>query len=178
MNKNLFVYLYGFLLIVEGGFLLFEKHFTFSTIRFTLGITLIVGAIFALATFLTLHSQVQIGYHKMHALALVVYGISVLLFADTVALLSYLTAFLLFFYAFSEILFCIWIFNLRKKVKFKILLIRISLGFLVGISTSLLINYYTVNETIVMEGYGILLSIIGFNILLYQPIMKEKIAKD
>ncbi len=173
MKKNLLVYLYGATIILQGVFLLFSKHFTFNATKYILGIAVIIGAILALVTaFARQRKQVQFAYHEMHALAMFVYGISVLVFANTVEVLSYLTAFLLFFYAFSEVIFCNWLFNLGNKVKLKILFIRVVLGIMVGIGTIVLMNYYTVNKSIVMGGYGILFAIIGLNILLYQPIMK------
>ncbi|WP_425402321.1 DUF308 domain-containing protein [Flavobacterium tegetincola] len=60
MKKNLFVNLYGAIIILQGIFLLFEKYFTFKTSRYTLGITLIIGAILALVTvFSRKRQQVQ-----------------------------------------------------------------------------------------------------------------------
>jgi|UPI00047A274B hypothetical protein len=71
--------------------------------------------------------------------------------------------------------FCNWLFNLENKVQFKILFIRLFLGLTVGIGTVVLMNYFILDKTIVMEGYGILLAAIDFNVLLYVPIMKSKV---
>jgi uncharacterized membrane protein HdeD (DUF308 family) len=173
MKNNFLVYLYGTIIILEGVFLLFSKHFTFNTTKYTLGIALIIGAMLALVTaFTRQRKQVQFAYHEMHAIAMLVYGISVLLFADTIEILSYLTAFSFFFYTFSEILFCNWLFNLGNIVKFKILFIRVFLGLIVGIGAIVLMQYYTLDKTIVMESYGILFAVIGLNLLLYQPVIK------
>jgi uncharacterized membrane protein HdeD (DUF308 family) len=173
MNKSLFVSFYGAIIIVESVFLLFSKFFTFNTTKYILGIALLIGAILAIVTALyRKRKQVQFAYHEMHALAMFVYGISVLLFASTIEILSYLTAFLLFFYAFSEIIFCSWLFHLKNRVKFNILFIRVFLGLMVGIGTIVVMTYYAINKEMVMQGYGILFAIIGLNILLYVPIMK------
>ena len=176
MKKNIFIYLYGAIIIMEGVFLLFSKHFTFNTIKYSLGIALIMGAFLALvSTFSSQRKQVQLAYHEMHALAMFVYGLSVLLFANTIDILSYLSAFLFFFYAFSEIIFCNWLFNLGEKVKFKIFFIRVSLGLMVGIGTLIIMKYYILNKTEVMQGFGILFAIIGINIFLSEPIMKKNV---
>jgi uncharacterized membrane protein HdeD (DUF308 family) len=179
MKKNLIVYLYGAIIILEGIFLLFSKYFTFNTTKYTLGIALVIGAMLALVTAFTYQrKQVQFAYHEMHALTILVYGISVLLFATTIEILIYLTAFLITFYAFSEIIFGLWLFNLKNKVKINILFIRLFLGLMVGIGTIILMKYYSLNKTIVMEGYGILFVIIGVSLLLYQPIMKTKALNE
>ena len=175
MNKNIFVYLYGVIVILAGVFLLFSKHFDFNTNKYTLGIALVFGAIIALFTaFSRQRKQVQFAYHEMHALAMFVYGMLVLFFAKTLEELIYLTTFLLMFYSFSEIILSYWLFNLRDTVKLKVLVIRVLLGLVVGIATVVLMNFQAENKIIVMQGYGILFGIIGFNILFYEPIMKKK----
>jgi len=78
-----------------------------------------------------------------------------------------------FFYAFSEIIFCLWIFHLENKVDYKIVLVCVSLGLLVGVGTIVIKHYYNINDAIALSGYGILFMIIGINILLYIPIMKK-----
>jgi len=177
MKKNLPLYLYGAVIIIEGVFLLFSKHRTFQTIKFTLGIALIIGAILAFLTALSRQrKQVEFSYHEIHALAMLVYGVSVLLFANTLETITYLSAFLFFFYAFSEIIFCNWFLNLGEEVAYKIVFIRVFLGIIVGVGTIAIMNYYNLNRTIVMQGYGVLFIIIGINILLYVPIMKRKEA--
>jgi len=179
MKKNLFVILYGAIIIMEGIFLLFSKYFTFNITKYALGVALIVGALLAMVTaFSRQRKQVEFAYHEIHALAMLVYGLSILLIANTIEILSYITAFLLFFYAFSEITFCIWLFNLKNAVKINILFIRIFLGMLVGIGTLVVMNNFSSNMTMVMEGYGILFTMIGINVLLYEPIMKTKVLSE
>jgi len=173
------LYLYGSIIIFEGVFLLFSEYFTFITIKFALGIALLIGAILAFFTaFTRKRKHVQFAYHALHALAMLVNGIAILLFVNTMETLSYLTAFLLLFYAISEIAFCNWLFNLKNEVKSKILVVRVLLGLSVGIATAVLMNFYTVNFSIVLRGFGILFTIIGFNILLYEPIMKTKTSNE
>ncbi len=179
MKINLFVKLYGAIIILAGVFLLSSKDVSFNTIKYTLGITLIIGAMLAIATaFTRQRKKVQFAYHIIHALSVFFYGLSVLLFADSLEMLSYLTAFLLFFYSISEIIFCNWLFNLKNKVKVKVLFIRVFLGFIAGIGTVILMGYYTDNYSIMLHVYGILIAIIGVNILLYVPIMKTRVLSE
>lgn len=85
-------------------------------IKMTLGISLIVGAIFAFVTaFVRQRQEVQFAYHQLHALAMLVYGISLVLLCNSTEQLILFTAFLFVFYAASEILFCNWLFNLAQK---------------------------------------------------------------
>lgn len=175
MKNIFFIYIYGAIIILEGVFLLFSKNFTFNTTKYALGIGLIIGAILAITTaFTSQRKKVKLVYHEIHALAMFIYGISILLFANNVAIFTEITALFLLFYAFSEIIFCNLLFNLENKVKFNILFIRIFLGLVVGVGTIFSMSYSAIDKAIVMQGYGILFGIIGFNTLIYEPIMTNE----
>jgi uncharacterized membrane protein HdeD (DUF308 family) len=170
MKKYIPIYLYGSIIILVGVFLLFSNKFSFDFIRITLGISLIVGAIFAFITaFSRQRKQVQFAYHEMHALAMLVYSIVVILFCNTSERLESVTAFLFIFYAFSEIIFCNWLFNLAQKVVFKIVVIRSLLGLAIGIGTVVAISY----SEIALQIFGLLFIMVGINIILYVPVMKR-----
>jgi hypothetical protein len=171
MKKLTPIYLYGAIIIAEGVFMLFSKNTSFQVIQLSVGIGLALGAIFAFIAALSRYrKQVQFAYNEMHALTMIVYGVSTLLFCNTIDKLISITEFLLMFYAFSEIIFCSWVFNLGQKVVYKILFVRIILGLFVGIGTVVSMNFY--NET--LERFGVLFMMIGINMILYVPIMKEK----
>jgi uncharacterized membrane protein HdeD (DUF308 family) len=170
MKKYIPIYLYGTIIILQGIFLLFSKDSSFHLIKYSLGISLIFGAVIAfISAFSRKRRQVQFAYHEMHAIAMLVYGLSVLFFSRTLADLTYITAFLLIFYAFSEVIFCNWIYNLGQKVLFKIVLVRVFLGFIVGMGALVAMNL----EDIQFEILGILFIMVGINIILYVPIMKS-----
>lgn len=85
---------------------------------------------------LTRHrKQVQFAYHEMHALTMLVYGFSVLFFCSSLETFVSFTTFLFIFYTFSEIIFCNWVFNQKQGVVFRIIIIRVLLGFVTGIGT-------------------------------------------
>ncbi len=170
MKKYLPIYLYGYLTILEGIFLLFTEQSPFQMIRLTLGIALTIGAGLAfMAAYTSRQKQVQFAYHEIHALTMLVYGVSVLLFGNSMERLTSYTAFLLFFYSFSEIIFCSWIFNLEQLVVLKILIVRILLGLATGVGT--IIAMSVPKHT--LEIFGILFILVGINFILYVPIMKE-----
>lgn len=169
MKKILPIYIYGTIIIVVGIFLLFSENNIFNMINLKIGIPLTVGGVFALiAAFSRQRKQVQFAYHEMHAMAMLVYGISIIVFCNTFEKLISLTEFLFLFYMLSEIIFCSWLFNLGKKVVFKILIVRLLLGLAIGVGTVIAMNY----STFTLKGFGILFIIVGLNILLYVPIMK------
>ena len=175
MKKNFPLYLYGSMIIIGGVFLLFSPYYTFKTVRYTLAIALIIGAIFAFLTALSRQRKhTEFAYHEMHAMAMMVYGFSVLFFANTLETLTYLSTFLFFFYTFSEITFCNWVFNLFGKANYKIVFIRLILAIIAGVGAVVIMEYPN-NKS--LEGFGILFIIIGINILLYVPIMKTKESK-
>jgi uncharacterized membrane protein HdeD (DUF308 family) len=176
-QKNSNIYLYGVIIVLAGLYLLLSGDSTFQSIKFTLGISLIFAAILCfLAALSRKRTQVAFSYHEIHALVMLVYGISILVFINDIESLIILSGFLFFFYAFSEIIFCVWIFNLESKVDYKIVLLRVFLGVLVGIGTIVIKHYYNLNDTVALPGYGILFIIIGINIFLYVPIMKKNQA--
>jgi len=105
---------------------------------------------------------------------MLIYGISVLLFAYSIESLIYISAFLFMFYTFSEIIFCIWIFNLGKEVVAKIVIIRTLLGLVVGFGTIIILYYLDEYKPQSIVGCGILFIIIGINILLYVPSVTTK----
>ncbi len=174
MKKN-HIYIYGIIVIIGGIFLLFSKLYTFDTIKYSIGFLMTIGAIIAFFGALTrIRKQVEFSYHEMHALAMFVYGLAVLIFADTVETLAYYSFILFLFYTFSEIIFCNWLFNLDRSVFNKIVLIRVLLALLVGVGSIAIMFYNDMDKTLVVQGFGLLFIIIGVNILLYTPVMKAK----
>lgn len=174
-KKNyLTIYLYGAIIILEGIFLLFSNDILQETVNITTGNLLIVGAILAfISAYERQRKQVQLAYHEMHALAMLVYGISILMFSTTLEQFISFTVFLFFYYSFSEIIFCFWLFNLGKKPVNKIVFIRFLLGIAIGIGTIFSINY----SEFALMGFGILFIIVGVNIVLYIPVLREKEIK-
>lgn len=171
MKKYLPIYTYGALIIISGILLVFSKNSSFNMIKLTLGIPLTVGAIFAFIAALSRHrKQVQFAYHEMHALTMLVYGVTILLFSNTLEKIISFSSFLFIFYAFSEIIFCIWLFNLAQKVVFKIVIVRLLLGLVIGIGTVVAMSY----TEFTLEIFGVLLTMVGINIVLYVPVMKER----
>lgn len=179
MNKNYLLYLYGGSLLIGGIFLLFSQNISFSAVRVILGGLLIFGAIFSfLAALSRKRKNIQFVYHELHALPMMVYGIYVSFFCNTLESLIYNTSYLFIFYTFSEIIFCNWLFNLRGKVRYKVIFIRLALAILVGIGVVLIMYYPGLNTEVNLGHFGLLFIIVGVNILLYVPAMKTKEVQE
>lgn len=175
MNKSIPLYIYGLIIVFEGFFFLCAMTTPFHSVKFTLGIGLLIGAIFAFLTALTRQKrQVQFSYHEMHALAMMAYGISVLVYCTSLETLLHSTAYLFFFSAFSEIIFCSWLFNLGQTVAYKIVFVRITVGLLTGIGTVVSMHYTDINMRLSVIIFGILFILIGLNVMLYIPVMKRR----
>ncbi len=175
-TKNYFsIYIYGIITLLEGLFLLFAHDIRFDTVIITTGITLTLGSLFAFyASMSNYRKQVQFSYHTLHASAMFAYGIAVVLFSDTIEKFTYITAFLFLFYAFSEVIFCAWLYNLKQKVIFQIMLIRFLLAIGIGIGTVTSLYFHAST----FEGFGAIFIMIGLNIVLYVPVMKRKAASE
>jgi uncharacterized membrane protein HdeD (DUF308 family) len=171
MKIYLSIYLYGAIIVLSGIFLLFSEYSSFDTLKFTLAISLIVGSVFSfISAFSSRRSHMAFSYHEMHALAMLVYGVSVLLLSKSLEMLISFTVYLFIFYAFSEIIFCLRIFELKSKVIFKVAVVRSILGLVVGAGSVVAMNF----PDFTLEGLGILFIIVGINVMLYVPILKKK----
>lgn len=172
MKKYLPIYIYGAIIIFVGVFLFISEDNSFNIVQLILGISLIVAAIFA--AFSRQNNRVQFAYHELHALTMMVYGVSVLLFCNTFDKLILFTAFIFMFYAFSEIIFCNWLFELERRVVTKILVIRLILGLIIGVGTVFAMNF----SKFTLEIFGILFILVGVNVLFYVPVMRKKRLSD
>jgi len=156
-------------------FLFISENYKFPEVRYFLGISLTTGSMFAfIAAQLVKRKKVQYAYHELHALAMIVYGISLILFCDTSEKLISNTSFLFIFYALSEIILCNWLFNMKQKVVLKIILIRALLGLGIGIGAITIMNYTEIK----IEALGILFILVGINIILYIPVMRGNEEKE
>lgn len=174
LKKIMSLYTYGLIIIAAGIFLLAAQYNALHSVKITLGICLTVGAFFAFLTaFFRKREQVQFAYHEMHALAMMVYGISLLAFCKTSEALIYSTAVLFLFYSFSEMIFCNWLFNLGNEIEYRVVGLRLFFGLISGIGTLVIMHYSDVLQIESLKGFGILFIVIGVNILLYVPVMKK-----
>lgn len=170
MKKYLPVYAYGILILVSGVFLLLSKTTSYDTFQFRLGFSLSLASLFAFfAAFSRQKKQVQFAYHELHALAMLGYGVSILFFCHSFEEIKYFSSFLFIFYAFSEIIFCNWLFNLGRKVLYSIVIVRFLLGLLIGIGT--VVAMYQTEHT--LQIFGVLFLMVGVNVMLYVPVMKK-----
>ncbi len=174
MKKYLPIYAYGAVIMLAGILLLVSGANSFTSNRLILGCLVIFAAAIAfIAAFAPQRKQVQVAYHTLHAIVLLLAGFAILLLHLTPETLTPIIAFLLFFYGFSEIIFCSLLFNLGLKVVLKVLIVRIILGLVICVGT-VSAMYYT---KLSLEIYGVLFLLIGINIMLYVPIIKEKEIK-
>lgn len=127
------------------------------------------GVIALFAAFSKHRKLIQFAYHEIHGLSMFLYGVAILFLCNTFEQLITTTSFLLIFYSFSEIFFCNWLFNLKRKIILKFVIIRLALGLSVGIGTI----FATYNTKHNLEGFGTLFILVGINVLLYVPIIKK-----
>ncbi len=169
MKKYVPIYLYGAMIVLEGLFLLFSRDNSFGFVRTATGVILSLAALLAYyAAFSRRRNHVQFAYHELHALAMLVYGVAILTFCNSVESMRSFTIFLFIFYSISEITFCNWLFNLSRKIAYKIIFVRLFLGLLIGVGTIVAMN----DTTYKWEGFGLPFILVGTNVLLYSPAMR------
>ncbi len=103
---------------------------------------------------------------------MLVYGIAVLFFSASVAKFLNITSFFLIYYGTAEMIFCIWLFNLKSQISFPVLMTRLTIGFVIYLGTIVLLTLYGANQTAQLTGYGIVFLVMGVHILIYRPIMR------
>lgn len=102
------------------------------------------------------------------------YGFAVLFFCESLEQLIQMSSLLFFYYTFSEIIFCVWLFDLGQKVYYKILFVRLILGRAIGVGAVGIMYFTTTSSSIKIAGFGVLFMIVGTNLLLYVPILKSE----
>jgi hypothetical protein len=179
MKKSLPIYVYGVIILLESIFLLFSENWTFDTLKFTVGLPLVLGSLMVIVTQLSYKNKpVAFLYHAMHAFTMLIYGFFVLLICNKLETLIYLNYFLFFFYAFSEIFFCFWLFNLGNKIYYRIVIIRLLIGLLIGIGVTVIMYDPDIHFGVDMEKFGLLYMLVGINLMLYTPIVKTMKLKE
>jgi len=169
MNKFIPIYIYGIVIILQGIFIFLFQQLDFQFIKWVLGVSSVLAALLALiAAFYRREKQVQLAYHELHSLMLLIYGIVLLYFCNSLDRLIFTTILLFLFYAISEIVFCNWLFNLPSKLGFKVLFIRLSIGLITGMGAVWALALSKQPLLIL----GTLFMLVGVNIVMYIPIVK------
>lgn len=179
MKNPTALYLCGIITIISGIGVFLIGAYNVSTLKYFLSISILLAGFLALVTALSLRKkQVPFAYHGIHAFALITYALILMFTASNNEFIIFLTAFLFIFYAVSEIIFCASVFNIQSKVNYQMLMIRISLGLLVGIATAFVMTYTLINMEIQLIVYSIIFILIGVNVLLYKPILSKPVLAE
>jgi hypothetical protein len=174
MIKYISLFVYACAVIALGLLMIFFQNIAFSNLKLTIGVGSIICSILAMITAKTRQpSQVQFAYHELHAFAMFAFGMVVLLLVASFEELNFYLSYLFIFYTFSEVLFCIWLFNLKQKVKYQIVYLRLFLSMMIGIATIVLMSLSAKSESFIMLSYGSIFILLGINVLLYNPVMKS-----
>jgi uncharacterized membrane protein HdeD (DUF308 family) len=177
LERQISLYIYGLIIILMGIFFMFSEQFSIKEITIIIGILAVTGAFFAFLTALSNpKKRIELAYHEIHAFSMIIYGGYIIFFSSTLDSLIGSTVFLFIFYMFSEIAFCISIFNKGQKVLYKIMVIRLVLGLFAGIAAVRILNFESIYDVSVLIAIGIIFIVLGTNILIYVPILKKREA--
>ena len=169
MNKLIPIYIYGIVIILQGIFILLFQQLDFEFIKWNLGVSSILASLLALtAAFYCREKQVQLAYHELHSFMMLIYGIVLLFFCNSLDRLIFSSIILFLFYSISEIVFCNWLFNLSSKLGFKVLFVRLIIGLFTGMGA---VWALALSEQPMLI-LGALFMLVGVNIVMYVPIVK------
>ena len=154
---------------------MFSEQFSIKEITIIIGILAVTGAFFAFLTALSNpKTRIELAYHEIHAFSMIIYGGYIIFYSSTIDNLIGSSVFLFLFYTFSEIGFCISIFNKGQKVLYKIMVVRLILGLFAGIAGVRVLNFESVYDISAFRVIGIIFIVLGTNILIYVPILKKR----
>ncbi len=186
MSKETSLRLQGILFISTGILAIVFSNASFVFLKYLLIGLLTPAAILGTMTAVKrIKQHVQFIYQEIHTFSIITYVIALLLFCNSFERLISFTAFLFLFYAFSEIVFCNWLFNLEGKANLKVLLVRVLSGLFIGVAVIAILSYSGLNQNLKLVGYGIIFIITGINTFLYKPItaknklwFTKKVSRD
>lgn len=163
------VYLYSYAIMFAGLSLAFITETNFHWIKPIVGILTLIGSAIAFFTAISRHKRrVEFVYHEIHALSFLIFGNSLLFLCDNMKDLSLIISYLLFIYAFSEIVFCNLLYNLGQRAVIRTVGIRLTIAIIVGVGAVAAISFRESSFLI----FAFLLVLIGVNVIFYVPILK------
>ncbi|MBP6303912.1 MAG: hypothetical protein KBB37_01695 [Bacteroidia bacterium] len=173
LTKYQSLIIYGMLIILTGIFLIAFQYKTSAYLQYAVAISILISMFFASVTaYKSKTMQVRFKYHELHAAGMLVYGIAVLFFSATIAKFLNVTSFFLIYYGTAEMIYCIWLFNLKSQISLSVLMTRLSIGFAIYLGSIVILTLYGNNQAAQLTGYGIVFLVMGIHILIYKPIMR------
>jgi hypothetical protein len=175
MNKKSYLVLQGVFFLLTGFLLILMAGESLQTIKYILlgGLTpsMILGVLTAAKR---INKHIEFTYQIIHVFGISCYLLSLIFFCSNFDQLNNYTSIFFMFYAFSEIIFCNYLFNSNEHIKSNILLTRIVIGLICGIGSVVIFSLPDTNQAFKLIGNGIIFSIIGINILIFRPILKNE----
>lgn len=173
MTKYQSLLIYGSLVIMAGIVLIIcHQQFTVG-MQYTIAALMLLSAVFAYITSTKNKNKlVRFRYHELHALSFMIYSILMLWYIGS-NYSVFITSYFMMYYGISEMIFCIWLFNLKTFVNFTILIIRLVMGLVIYVSAVMIQMIAKSNQSKELIGYGFVFILIGIHILLYRPVIQK-----
>ncbi len=181
MSKYNALYIYAILLIISGFVLIGLVESSYKLLSETFFFTIILGALFASVTaFKCKSDQVPLNYHAIHSIGLALYGLSFFMLAKDLQTLYLFSVFYLLYYGIAEIIFGIQMLLQKDKMLFRIIAVRLGIGFVISL-TSVGI-YISLNKYIdiinSIKIIGVLFMLAGVNLFFFKSVLKSLYQKE
>ena len=173
--------MYAILLMISGFVLIGLVETTYKLLSETFFFTIILSAAFASVTaFKCKQDQVPLNYHALHAIGLLLYGLSFLILAQDFDKFYLYTIFYLLYYGLAELIFGIQMLLQKDKMLFRVIVIRLAIGFTIAITAVGL--YISLHKYIEMKNaikvIGGLFILSGVNLILFKTVLKSLYQKE
>jgi uncharacterized membrane protein HdeD (DUF308 family) len=181
MTKYNALFMYAILLMISGFVLIGLVGSSFQLLSETFFFTIILSAIFASVTaFKCRPDQVPLNYHAIHSIGLALYGLSFLMLAKDKETFYLFTVFYLLYYGIAELIFGIQMLLQKDKMLFRIIAIRLIIGFVISITVIGL--YISLNKYIELDNaikiIGVLFILAGVNLIFFKTVLKSLYQKE
>jgi hypothetical protein len=162
------------MIVLAGISLLIRSDSNIEIHAKIVAVAILVSAIVAgIVVLKTKINKIQSRYHSLHAVGLLLYGIAIIFYKKTNSDFSDLTALFFIFYGLSEIIFCFSLFNLKAQISVYQLIIRLTLGLLFFLSSTVMMGLRHPYQSIELVSAGIIFIIIGIEVVLTIPIVTK-----
>lgn len=181
MSRYLTLYIYALLMMSSGGAIILLIQSPFELMLQTFFMLIMLSAFFTgITAYKYRADQIPLNYHGLHAIGLLIYSLSLLIFASDASIFFNISIFYLLYYGLAELIFGLQMLLQKDQMLFRIIAIRIDLGFLIAITAVGLyisIDKY-INLTNANKIVGLLFIACGVNLFFFKTVLIKLYQKE
>lgn len=181
MTKYNTLFIYAVLLMISGFVLIGLVEGAYKLLSETFFFIIMLCVVFAsITSFKCKPDQVPLNYHALHAIGLLLYGLFFMMLANDLQKFFQFTIFYLLYYGIAELIFGLQMLLQKDKMLFRIIAIRLIIGFtiaIVAIGLFISLDKY-VNLINALKIIGVLFMLSGVNLFFFKSVLMKTVQKE